>query len=158
MEPHLVLREATVADEALLLRWRNDVDVRREFFSDNEVSPAEHSRWFASKLADREVTRILVAEIDGRPVGQARIDRARALVGEISVVVDTDFRGRGLGTELIAKATELAASELGLERVEAHIKASNQASRHAFERAGYGDERAEIHDGEPCLVLEWTIG
>jgi RimJ/RimL family protein N-acetyltransferase len=158
MAPHLVLREATPADEAQLLRWRNDVEARRQFFSRHEVSPADHRRWLAGKLADREATRLLVAEVDGRPIGQARVDRTHADVGEISVAVDGDFRGRGFGAQLIAAATERAASELGLQRVEARIKASNVASRHAFERAGYGNERTEARDGEQQVVLEWTRG
>lgn len=151
----LTLRSAQAEDAELLLRWRNDPSVRSQSFDSLEIEAETHARWFAGKLAAVD-TRIYVGELDGRPVGQARIDRRDDATGEISVSVDPDDRGRGVGPALIASATRRGADELGLSLVLATIKEGNEASQRAFRRAGYTDERLE-HNGEDgdVVVLVW---
>jgi RimJ/RimL family protein N-acetyltransferase len=106
--------------------------------------------WLRAKLADRADCRIWIAEVDGVAVGQARVDRKAEHVGEISVALAPEARGRGLAAPLIRSATEQAHGELGLERIEARIKPENARSLAAFRRAGY--ERVRSDDDAVVLA------
>jgi RimJ/RimL family protein N-acetyltransferase len=154
MDVPLTLRAACFEDAELLLRWRNEPSTRSQFFDSSEVQPETHRQWLTNELAGNG-SRIYVAELDGLPVGQARIDRRERDRGEISVSVDADARGLGLGRHLIRRATLRAAQELRLLSVEAVVKEANQASLRAFRSAGYGQERRGKRGDEPVLVLTW---
>lgn len=51
-----------------VLSWRNHPDVRRYMYTQHEISPEEHARWFARASQDSE-RHLLVFEINGTPLG-----------------------------------------------------------------------------------------
>lgn len=156
-EEALTLRPAELADAELLRRWRNEASTRAQSFDTDHVAPDDHLRWLRQRLADVVATRIWIGEVDGEPVGQVRVVRIGEDLGEISVSVDTAARGRGLGASIIAAGTARAAVELALTSVDATVKGSNGASLAAFRSAGYLDSRGAEYDGEPVVVLRWTV-
>ena len=151
----LALRPAVASDEGLLLEWRNEPETRRQSLHQAPVSPEQHARWFRDRLARPSECRIYIADVDGAPVGQARVEVTGEGRGEISIAVAAGSRGRGLGRTLIAKATEHAAADLGTSSVAAVVKRENVASLRAFETAGYGEPTPAEREGEPVLVLTW---
>ncbi len=57
---------------------------------------------------------------------------------EIGLLIgERSFRGRGLGTEVIRRATEYAFKELNINKLVAGIYSPNVASYKAFSKAGY---------------------
>ena len=82
-----------------------------------------------------------VALIGGKPVGWAAISpvstrQAYAGVGETSVYVDEDFRGRGVGKALIHRQVN-AADESGLWTLQTSIFPENRASVALHHSAGF---------------------
>jgi RimJ/RimL family protein N-acetyltransferase len=125
-----------VDDAALLRAWRNDPDVRAVSATTHEIAAAEHRAWLDAVLADDD-RELLIAERDGRPVGTVRFDREGA-EAEVSISVAAEWRGGGTGTRTLREATELElAAHPELERVVARVRAGNERSARAFERAGY---------------------
>ena len=97
----IVLRPATMADAGLLLRWRNDPATRAASVNPAEVGRQEHLAWLEASL--RSPTRtLLVAELDGAPVGTVRIDRGAET--ELSWTVAPGHRGKGLGKAMVQAA------------------------------------------------------
>ena len=43
------IREAGIADAELLFAWANDMDVRRNAFSQHEISWEEHTAWLIGR-------------------------------------------------------------------------------------------------------------
>ena len=136
MSSELLLRLATIDDARRLREWRNDPDTRRWSFSSARINVGEHERWLVATISDPD-RRLFIGECEGDPIGQARVDRLRRGVGEISVGLDPSFRGRGLGAALITLASDRGARELELEQIVARIKRGNDVSTRAFARAGY---------------------
>src|SRR5918992_2799348 len=71
-----------------------------------EVRPGEH---------------LLVAEVDGKVVGQLGLGCARyrrSHVGQIFMAVHDDYQNQGIGTALMAAAIDLADNWLNLKRLE----------------------------------------
>lgn len=84
----------------------------------------------------------LVAKLDGRVVGFTTIHRIEgeigemSHVGEISIAVHPDFQPRGIGTELLKSAVNLAKTRR-FERLEAEILVGNKASIALFTKSGF---------------------
>lgn len=154
MTSPLTLRLAELGDADLLLAWRNEPATRMSSFDTAEIAPDDHEQWFRARLASAD-TRIYIAEVDGEPVGQGRVDRRSELVGVISVIVEKGSRGRGIGRTLIATVSTRAARELDLEQIEAAIKLSNEGSLRAFRAAGYVDVADAVNASETVCVLRW---
>lgn len=140
----LQLRSATASDEALLLRWANDPQVRANSFSPALIAPAEHQRWFQAGLADANRLLLIACDANGCPLGQIRFDRQRLGSGSgpdealLDLSLDRCARGHGLAAELV---------RLGLQAMERHwgpateavaeVLDGNTASQATFARAGF---------------------
>ena len=73
----ITLRPASAGDEALLLRWANDPQVRAKLSRDL-IQPLDH-KWFRDRLADNNCLLLIAMAPDGCPLGQIRFDRSLLL-------------------------------------------------------------------------------
>ena len=150
MHGRLQLRAAQASDCRLLWEWANDPQVRAAAFSSAPIPWERHQAWFAGKMKDPHCT-ILIAEDDaGRQVGQFRVDWRSGYDGDIDVSVAPQFRGSGNGALLI----DLGVSQLLEKRggqLHAFVKVENQASRRAFEQAGFTSLGEECVSGYQAI-------
>lgn len=126
----LRIRPATAKDAQTLFEWRQ-ADETNDWWEGDPVEWEKHLDWLFPRL-DNPVVDLWVGEVDGVPVGQARLDSN----GELAFSIDRDFRGRGHGAQLVQKATRAAASA-GWVRVKACVDLSNEASVKTLLKAGY---------------------
>lgn len=148
--PRVTLRPARLSDADVLRQWRNDATAVRFSGAAREVSAAEHDRWLAERLAD-PATRLRIAEENGVPVGQARIDMAGG-AGAVSIAVAAGARGRGLGQAMLRAILDDVAHEGEASTLTAVAHPDNVASIRAFERVGFR-RRGSRENG--FVVLEW---
>src|SRR5437870_10339437 len=66
-------RKARLDDAALLWRWANDAETRRNAFDPAPIPYADHVGWLERRLASA-ATRLLVFSDEAGPVGQVRFD------------------------------------------------------------------------------------
>ena len=135
----LRLRRATPEDEDLLLRWANDSEVRAMARRRDPIAPDAHRAWYEGKLADPQC-RIWIAELDGTPAGQVRLDR-RGASAEVDISVAADRRGRGVGHYMLTAPA--LADWPGLERLEAAVRRGNRGSLGLFRGAGFAETGAD---------------
>lgn len=134
--PGGAVRRMTAGDLAQVLRWRNHPDVRAFMFTRHEISPEEHSRWFAA--ADTDPGRhLLIYERGGAALGFASL-ACRDEPG----VADWGFylapgAPRGSGTGLGIAVLEHAFGALGLNEVRGEALAFNAASVRMHEKLGF---------------------
>lgn len=140
----LHLRPARLDDAALLWRWVNDPEVRRHALRTDPIGWDEHLRWFRSRHSSPD-TILWIAELDGSPIGQLRLDVSADRV-EMDYSVDVGSRGAGWGAAiLVAGRAEWAdkGRDLVLEGV---VKEGNVASHESFLAAGF-DPCDPLHAG-----------
>lgn len=89
------LRQASMADEALLFAWRNDYESRANSFSKH--TPEIYRRRMENWLSDPDCV-LLIAEVEGKPVGSVRINPN----GELSWVIAPEARGKGYGRQMVS--------------------------------------------------------
>ena len=141
------LRPAVAGDEALLLRWANDHQVRANSFSPDLIAPSAHHNWFRQGLADPNRLLLIATAADGCPIGQIRFDRhplpAQSGSAEASVDLSLDrcARGFGLAADLVRLGLQVMEQMWGsdIEAV-AEVLTTNQASNACFSRAGFVQE------------------
>lgn len=134
-DPPVRLRPASHDDSRVLLEWRNDAQTREASWSTAPVAVAEHAAWIERTLASSS-RRLLIAEVDGRPVGQVRLDLDGDGLAEISLTVAPEVRGKSLAAPML-RAADAVALSWGITSLRAQIKASNERSLRAFKAAGY---------------------
>lgn len=117
-------------------------------------TPAEIEAWSRRGNRERYLARlessdILVAEIDGEPVGFGQLDPERSEI--VAVYVDPERGRRGVGRRLVAELEEKA-SERGWDELE--LDASLNAVRF-YARLGYERLGEKVHEpiGIPCVRM-----
>ena len=132
----LALRRASAADAEPAWAWRNAESTRRHFTNPAPIALADHLGWWQSTLADPERA-LLVAEIVHTPVGVLRLDR-RGEAATVSIYLDPQLTGLGLGAQMLLAAKAWAGRELPrVRRLLAVIHPDNRASTTAFAAAGF---------------------
>ncbi|HEX2772338.1 MAG TPA: GNAT family protein [Micromonosporaceae bacterium] len=160
----LLLREAVAADIEQLLSFRNDPAVNR-FMLRTSVDPETfRQEWLAVPTSDTDFS--CVAEVDGTVVAMGFLDivdgmgqpgmpkRTEAVIGYI---VDPDFAGKGLATDLARGLLRAAFDHLELRRVTASCNADNPASVRVLEKAGMRREQHGVEDSWHA-ELGWVDG
>jgi len=146
-------RRARLDDAALLWRWANDAETRRNAFDPAPIPYESHVGWLERRLAS-EATRLLIFSDEAGPVGQVRFDLADG-VAEIDIAIAPERRGQGLGTGMLRAALDGLRAEWGEGvRPRAHVLAHNERSLRMFRRCGFREVGAQERDGARAVVLE----
>lgn len=133
----VVLRATTTADAplvaALHARCSPQTRSRRALSTQPVLSPAELGRLVG---ADGECIGVLALTTDGgAAVGLANLSAAPAGAGEIAVVVEDAWQGRGVGTALTRKLVQRARTDQ-LSELVAITQADNHGLTRMLRRAG----------------------
>jgi RimJ/RimL family protein N-acetyltransferase len=131
-----VLRPVQDTDRGLLFEWLNRPDsLANKLRTKAPVAAAEHAAWFAERRRDSDCL-MWIIEIDGRPAGQVRLQPADG-AHEVDIYVAPEFRRRGVALSALGQAASLYRQRFPQGRLDARVRAHNQASRQLFAAAGY---------------------
>lgn len=131
------LRSATLDDAPLLHDWRNHPAVRAVSGNTDAINMADHLAWMRRVLAAADRW-LFVAEVGRLPVGCIRFDQLAAQRVEVSLYLDPELQGLGLGRRLLLAGENTLLSRLGgAFTVDATVVPGNAASQHLFEACGY---------------------
>jgi L-amino acid N-acyltransferase YncA len=81
----------------------------------------------------------LVAVADGQIVGSLHVEASRFGAGELAMVVARQWRGRGVGSALLAAAIQKARAE-GLHKLALEVFPHNQAAIALYRKFGFVEE------------------
>jgi ribosomal protein S18 acetylase RimI-like enzyme len=90
-----------------------------------------------------------VVLIDGEPVGRLYVDRGHDEICVVDIALLPEYRGLGIGTELLAPI--LAEADAAAKKVSVHVEHTNRARR-LYERLGF----VQIADRGVYALLERT--
>jgi len=132
----LTVRKATLDDGARLHAWRDHPETRAVSGNGAPISLDGHMSWLTRKL-DNAGCRLFVAEIGGTAVGSIRFDRQLNEAWEVSLYLDPDLTGLGLGRYLLQAGERAMQLEAGDVAFTATVMPGNQTSARLFTNAGY---------------------
>jgi RimJ/RimL family protein N-acetyltransferase len=137
----LRLRNVEGSDMGDLLKWRNHPVIRENSFSTNAISLNEHERWFKKKIKDPS-SKIYIACCGDGKIGMIRFDDYGDVI-KVSVMLNPDFLGKGLGSEVIRLGTKRFMSEKRpCKPIIAEIKKGNITSIKAFQKAAFKESHS----------------
>ncbi len=138
---HLTLRALETSDIDRILEWENDT---RAWTTTSTAAPYSRriiEEYVMTYDTDIFASRQLRLMIDEGATTVGTIDlyefdpiSRRAGLG---IVIDTQFRGRGLGAEAIGILVRYCSYRLGLHQIWAIVSENNPASRQMLETAGF---------------------
>lgn len=132
----LGLRRAKATDCRLFWEWANDLTVRAAAFNSDAIAWQTHVAWFNAHLQSDICVMYVADTDDGVPVGQARFDVAANGEAEVDLSLAAEWRGRGLGAEILRLACETFRRQSS-GAVVARVRPENRASVRTFEKAGF---------------------
>lgn len=169
----LSLRPAGAADVPLLAAWARRPHVIRATTDDPAATEAWEGADWAEEVAKREllgadVYELLIAELDGRPIGMVALQDALREPSHYWGAVDPgvraldiwigepDLLGHGHGTEMMRQAIERVFADPAAESLVIDPLASNTEAIRFYGRLGFvaEGERSFGDDGaDRCLVM-----
>jgi UDP-4-amino-4,6-dideoxy-N-acetyl-beta-L-altrosamine N-acetyltransferase len=156
-----MLRPATDADSANVLRWRNHPEVRAVSLTQHEITDEEHAAYWAA-TRDNDAREIWIYERHDVPSGVVTyfdIDREAGSAWWGYYLDNDGLKERGellpAWIEIQRQAKRLAFDELGLTTLEGEVLEANEAVRRFNRRNGFEEiERyTQDIDGIPTPVL-----
>ena len=153
------LRPVEPGDSERLLDWRNREQVAAYMYTDHEISPDEHARWFAAATAAPD-RRYWIIELDRQPVGLANlagIDPARRRCEWAYYLAETSVRGRGVGAAVELVMIDHVFGTLGLHKLWCEVLIENEAVWKLH--LSFGFVREALYPAKPAFtsddVLAW---
>ena len=135
----VVLRRVAPADSARLLAWRNSPEVAAYMYTDHQISPAEHDRWFDGMAGD--ATRAYwVIELDAEPVGLVNlyaIDRTHRRCAWAYYLAEPSTRGKGVGAYVELVMLDHVFGPMGLNKLWCEVLVENEAVWKLHESFGF---------------------
>ena len=159
----IVVRSLKITDLPSFVRLRADIEEHSPYMPAGDGERRERMVYTVLKmLLRRESTVTLVVEKGGMLVGYitlifGRFRKFRGNAYIASVSVSERYRGKGVGTRLLAKAEEYARKR-GARRLELEVFSKNKGAYELYERLGWeveGRKRKAVEniDGFDDLVF-----
>lgn len=166
----LSLRVATQADVPLLAEWAGRPHVAQATSDDPQAAAAWEGCDWADEVAKRDVlgadvSEIVVAELDGRPIGMVALQDAHRepthYWGDIEPGVraldiwigEPDLLGRGHGTEMMRQAIARCFADPSVTAIVIDPLASNTDAIRFYRRLGFTEVGRRRFADDECLVM-----
>lgn len=121
----------------IIWQWRNDLHTQKMFFEGRRISISEHKNWYKNALLDDKVV-IYVGEANQYPVGVIRFDQNNSKQYDVSINVNPDKRGLGIGKVLLVKGIKkLKDLKSDSKIIFASVKNINAYSHSLFQSCGF---------------------
>jgi aminoglycoside 6'-N-acetyltransferase len=159
----ITLRDATLADVALLRRWDTDPDVVASSGDDDDFD------WEYEIPRVFEWRELLIAELDGEPVGFLQLinaaDEESHYWGDVEPDVwaidiwigAPEHRGRGIGAEMMRQALARCFARPGVVAVLIDPLRRNERAIRFYARLGFREVGVRWFEDDECLVMRFDL-
>ncbi|MFL5883069.1 MAG: GNAT family N-acetyltransferase [Actinomycetota bacterium] len=137
--PAVTVRPATADDVDALVAMLVEVAGEGRWIATEAPVDVEQRRRRLLEDIEREDAIVLLAEAGGRPVGELGLHLARYGVADLGMAVAAGWRGRGVGTALLAEAVRRA-RQAGAHKIALQVWPHNTAAIALYERFGFQRE------------------
>ncbi|GKW54144.1 UDP-2,4-diacetamido-2,4,6-trideoxy-beta-L-altropyranose hydrolase [Pseudoalteromonas sp. NCCP-2140] len=137
-EFRLKLRPAITADIEQVYEWQCKPETRKYALNKAVPSFSEHQAWMTKKLAANNDYFYIIELVDENnkttaPVGVVRLDNSAQAQYTISIFIDADYFGKGIGKYALQQIDNLHPDVI----INATVLKENAASQALFRSAGY---------------------
>ena len=137
--PPVTVRPATLDDVDAVVAMLVEVAGEGRWIGTEAPVDVEQRRRRMVEDVEREEAIVLVAEAGGQPVGELGLHLARYGVADLGMAVAAGWRGRGIGSALLAEAIGRARTA-GAHKIALQVWPHNRAAIALYERSGFQRE------------------
>lgn len=143
-----IIRPLERLDMSLVAVWRNDPDIRPQFFSPHLIAFSGQDGWYDSYLLRNDSLIYIISERDNDErigmIGLDHIDHRNqsAEYGRL-LIADTAKRGAGYAHDATMTLLNYAFKDLNLHRIYLRVYADNVKAIGLYERCGFEREGVE---------------
>lgn len=139
----MYLRPMELADTGLIIKWRNEEFVRRNFIYRKPFTREGHLNWVETMINTGKAVQFIICTGQGRPVGSVYlrdIDREHRKAEYGIFIGEQDGLGKGYGTQAAKLMITYAFRTLKLHKLMLRVLAGNDRARRSYEKAGFVQE------------------
>lgn len=141
----ITLSPVETEDLPYIVEWRNQRDIRRQFFDKSLISRSGQMLWFEHYLRNAR-RQLFIARLnaDGSRIGMIGLNdidtgHHKAEIGS-TIIASRQAWGQGLGSEMIRLVLEYAFIDLNMNRLYAYALRHNVGSIRVKEKSGFRTE------------------
>jgi ribosomal protein S18 acetylase RimI-like enzyme len=135
----ITVRPATLADVDAVVAMLVEVAGEGRWIATEAPVDVSQRRRRMVEDVEREDAIVLVAEVGGQVVGELGLNLARYGVADLGMAVAPGWRGRGIGSALLAEAIDRA-GKAGAHKIALQVWPHNTAAIALYERFGFQRE------------------
>ncbi len=139
----IFLRMMEEEDTELIVRWRNEDFVRRNFIYQKPFTVEGHLNWVKTMVKTGKVVQFIICTKEERPVGSVYlrdIDKEHRKAEYGIFIGEEDALGCGYGTQAAKLMLWYAFEKLGLHKLMLRVLAGNDRAKKSYEKAGFVQE------------------
>lgn len=137
------LRKITLQDTSNIVKWRNSEDVRKNLFTQDDLTAEMHINWFHSKVETGFCAQYIIVVEDETGIHDIGttfikgIDKIKQ-EGEFGIFIgESAFRGKHLSTKATREMIKIGFEILSLNRIFLSVFEDNVPAIKSYERAGF---------------------
>lgn len=138
----VILRALSEADTENIVKWRNAPKVRKNLYSQNELTAEQHLNYFKNVVQLGKCRQYIIVA-DGRDIGTIfikNIDPSNHK-GEYGIFIgEENAYGKGYSLPATLQILDIAFTELKLNRVYLTVIQGNMPAISTYKRAGFHEE------------------
>lgn len=149
------LREIASMDWELFLKWWKDDELIQLTSGIKETSDRVLLSYF-KKLLRLSNDHHFIILFGKKAIGHIALSHKSKNISEIHIIIgEAKYRGKGLGTEAIKKAVQIAFDELGYNRIILEVRPDNKRAIHAYKKSGFVEGKLKKYSGtkQPTTLL-----
>ncbi|PKG43443.1 GNAT family N-acetyltransferase [Psychroflexus sp. MES1-P1E] len=130
------LREMTLEDMPYILKWRNDPDIKKWMFIQNDITIEEHLKWFKTRK-DR-LDYIICDKSNDKPIGTVNFSNIQSKKPEAGKMLgDKSYWGGGYAKDAFSLWLAFGFNKLLFEKIMIKTMANNHANIFLNEKLGF---------------------
>lgn len=152
------LKPISYDDTSLIIKWRNNPNVKRFFLYREDFTKEMHEKWMKEKVATKKVIQYIIIEnVSCNPIGSVyfRDVDYQKQTAEFGIFIGEDnARGKGYGAEATERFAQYGKT-LGLQLISLRVFLDNTAAIKSYLKAGFvvsGQKSAVASDGEKINI------
>lgn len=137
----VMLRPIRSDDTDLIVKWRNNPNVLKNFIFREHLTREMHYDWMINRVAKGEVKQFIIIEkYTNQPVGTVyfRDINEKFHSAEFGIFIgEDDARGKGYGSETAQLFVKYGFEDLGLHRISLRLFEDNERAYQSYQKAGF---------------------
>ena len=135
----VVLRPISIKDTSNIVKWRNDVGVKSNLFTQENINESQHLEYFHKYIETKKVVQFVIVAngIDCGTTFLKNIDSVNKKAEFGIFIGEPSFRGKGIGSIAVSKTIAIGFNELQLDTIYLTVFSENRSAIKSYEKSGF---------------------